>query len=116
MIKLIMANGRPLKWVKAHKPQKVNIQHLREVCVQYDGNPPMGFPDLLRKRNVDRRTDIQGAVNTHRHDFDEQGIKTMVHRFAKMEVEQILIFSDWEYKKNNRELYYNSDRKLLLSI
>ena len=37
------------------------------MCVQYEINQPMGFRDLLRKQNADRRTadrtDIRGDAN-----------------------------------------------------
>ena len=43
---VIMADGRPFKWVKFHKPQKAHLQSLRDVCVQYKINLPMGFRDI----------------------------------------------------------------------
>ena len=44
-----MAEGRPLKWVEAHKPQK-GPSTLPYVCNMEE--IPMGFRDLLRKRNA----------------------------------------------------------------
>ena len=54
LLKSIMIDGRPFKKVKDHKPQKAHLQPLRDVCVQYERNPPMGFGDLLRKENAER--------------------------------------------------------------
>ena len=46
--------------VKRHKPRKAHQHPLRDVCVQHERNPPMGFRDLLRKGNADRRPDMRG--------------------------------------------------------
>ena len=46
--------GRPFKWDKFNKSQKAHLHTLRDACVQYEINPPMGFQDLLRKLNVAR--------------------------------------------------------------
>ena len=46
------------------KPQKEYLHPLRDVCVQYERNPHMGFRDLLQKRNADRRRDIWGDAIT----------------------------------------------------
>ena len=37
-----------------NEPQKAHLHPLRDVCVQYEMDPPMGLRDLLRKRNVAR--------------------------------------------------------------
>ena len=39
ILTLIMANGRPFKWVKFHKAQKALLHPLLYVCVQYERNP-----------------------------------------------------------------------------
>ena len=35
-------------------PQKAHQHHLRDVCVQYERHPPMGFRNMLRKNNAAR--------------------------------------------------------------
>ena len=37
---LTMADGQPFKLVKVHKPQKAHLHHLRDLCGQYQKNPP----------------------------------------------------------------------------
>ena len=46
-----MADCRPFKYVKFRKPQEAHMSTLlKDVCVQYERNPLMGFPDHPRKR------------------------------------------------------------------
>ena len=48
-----MIDVRP-KWIKLREPEKAHLHPLRDVCVQHEMDPPMGFRDLLEKRNVAR--------------------------------------------------------------
>ena len=52
--------------VKGHNPKKAHLHRLRDVCVQYERNPPMGFRDILQKRKC-RQTDSKGDKNMCSH-------------------------------------------------
>ena len=49
---------------RSSKPQKEHLHPLRDVCVQHERNHLMGFWDIHRKWNLDRRPDIRGDTST----------------------------------------------------
>ena len=84
ILKLIMTEGR-LSRSKCINPQKAHQLPLRDVCMQYKRNPPMGFRDLPRKPNADRRPEqpgIQGDAITARPTFFGRGIKKYIWRLT----------------------------------
>ena len=45
------------KEVKSYKYQKAHLHSIRDLCVEYQRNPPVGFEICSGNKNAERQTD-----------------------------------------------------------